>query len=194
MSVTVENMKEQMINAAIEQMKIGGYENLNFANIAKELGASRTNLHHHFKNKEGLGLAATEAYISIEKESVDKIFIENDGDIKSILNEIENHLVVFVNESKNESSCIMARLIQDSGAPNSLRQIAIERVNAEINMIEKQLKKAQKTNQISNSHNCHKLASRIMIIMLGTMQFGLIQEDKKKFSKTIKGALTSLID
>ncbi len=91
-------MKDQILNIAVKQMKDGGYHNLNFANIASELKTTRANLHHHFKNKEGLALAATESYIQEHTAIVDEIIRTNEGDIKAILEKYENYYIEVLSE------------------------------------------------------------------------------------------------
>ena len=39
-------MKDEILKLAQQQMKEGGYENLNFAKIAEDLSTTRANLHH----------------------------------------------------------------------------------------------------------------------------------------------------
>ncbi len=109
-------MKERILDIAIQQMRSGGYDNLNFANIAAELGTSRANLHHHFKNKEGLGIAATESYIQNEKTFMYGIMQEHDGDIRTILIKLEDHLIEVLSNSGSTNACILSQLTHDSEA------------------------------------------------------------------------------
>ena len=60
----IPTVRDEIINLAVDQLKAGGYKALNFAVIAEQLDTTRANLHHHFKNKEGLGIEATKAYRS----------------------------------------------------------------------------------------------------------------------------------
>ena len=46
-------MRAEILKIAEDQMKAGGYEQLNFAVIANDLKTTRANLHYHFKNRDG---------------------------------------------------------------------------------------------------------------------------------------------
>lgn len=186
-------MKERILDIAIQQMKSGGYKNLNFANIAAELDTTRANLHHHFKNKEGLGIAATESYIQEQKEIMDDIIHTNDGDIATILKEIENHLIEIASESGSSSACICSQLIHESGVPENLKQLALSRFQAEQKDIETQIEKYKSNAPSAISNDVKTLTFKVMTTMYGIGQMALIESDKKSLVKNIRGSLVSIL-
>lgn len=171
----------------------GGYDNLNFANIASELNTTRANLHHHFKNKEGLGIAAAESYIQEQTAIFDEIIRSNDGDIFSILDKIEKFLIDFFTSRESCNACICSQLIYETHAPDKLRQLARNRFNAELKDFETQIEKAVKSGDLPNSNNVEALAFRIVATYTGIGQMALVETDKEKLAKNIKGALTALV-
>lgn len=186
-------MKEQIVKIALEQMLSGGYENLNFANIATELGTSRANLHHHFKNKEGLGIAATEQYIFYDKAFKDDIFREYAGDIRRILEALENKLGDFLVTRNVNNSCILSQLIHDGEAPNSIRTMAVTRYHEEIKQFAAQIEKSKIAKKLPPDTNSHILAVRIMSGIFGMIQMNLITENKQEFKQAVKGLLTAYL-
>ena len=187
-------MKEQILDIAIQQMKSGGYKNLNFANIAAELNTSRANLHHHFKNKEGLAIAATETYIQKQKEIMDDIFLSNDGDIIKLLEYIENYLIEVVSESESCNACICSQLIHESEAPGKLRQLALNRFKEEEKDVESQVKISKEAGTLNDSIDVKKRTFSIVAAMHGIGQMALIESDKTKLIKNIKGSLVSILE
>ena len=187
-------MREKILDIAIRQMKSGGYENLNFANIAAEVGASRANIHHHFKNKEGLGIAATESYIQGAKSTMDSLLQKHEGDIKTILKMLEEHLIEIVTQSGSTNSCIISQLVHDSEAPETLRKLAIDQSREEEALIEAQIIKAKSNGTLDKAVNEKNLAFRVMATMFGITQMALIEQNRGNLVKKIRGALVSLLE
>lgn len=187
-------MKDQILQIAIRQMMSGGYDNLNFANIADELNTTRANLHHHFKNKEGLGVAATELYIQEQTITFDEIIKTHDGDIFSLLAAVENYLIEFLLGGNSFTACICSQLMYECKAPDKLRQLARNRFNAELNDFEDQVGKAIKNGVLSSSTDIGKLAFQIAATYIGIGQLALVETDKEKLVSNIKGSLVSLVE
>lgn len=187
-------MKEQIVKIAVQQMQCGGYENLNFANIAAQLGTSRANLHHHFKNKEGLGIAATEHYILHEKLFKEAILRQHDSDIRAILSVLEEQLSDILVNRDVSNSCILSQLVHDGEAPMSVRNLAVERYREEEKQFEEQIQKSKMAGNLPDSVNEKALAFKIMGGIFGMIQMGLIKLDKSDFKRAMRGTLTSYLD
>ena len=186
-------MKEKILDIAIKQMRSGGYENLNFAEIAEELGTSRANLHHHFKNKEGLATAATEIYINQYTKVLDKLIDSNDGNIHQILRGLEDHLSEFFIGDSTCSGCILSQLLNDHEAPANLRQLALYRLKAELKAIRDQIEKSKINGTLINSEDSERLSFRIMAMMLGIPQMAQLGVNLDQIRANIKGSLVSMI-
>lgn len=187
-------MKEKIVKIAIKQLSEGGYDNLNFRDIAEELGVTRANLHHHFKNKEGLGIAATEAYIELERTEMNSAIQKHDGDIKSILRHLEDHLIaVFTSHDALYTSCLLSQLIHDKFAPAPMRALAIKRIEEETKTIENQIKKAKQTGNLQTTRDEKHLSFQIMATMFGIAKLALIKTSNSKLKQSIKGSLVTLV-
>lgn len=187
-------MKERILTIAIRQMRRGGYENLNFADVAEELGTSRANLHHHFKNKIGLATAATQAYIQEQREYLDEIIHTKDGDLPGFLAELEDHLAEMVGSGSSSNGCILSQLLNDREAPPGLRQLALDRLHVEVAAIQTQVEKAKANGTLSSAADAESQALRIMSMMLGIAQMSLIGADLAKVRSSIEGALVAIVE
>lgn len=187
-------MKDEILKIAIQQMRSGGYENLNFAHIAAELGTSRANLHHHFKNKEGLGIAATAQYIEYDRAFKQAILSANHHSFKTMLTALEHQMAAFLANNKVGDSCILSQLVHDGEAPESLRRLAIDRYKEEESVLLKYIVDAQKRGEVADSKDPQKLAFQLMSALFGIIQMGLVKSDKSEFVSGVEGLLTAYLD
>ena len=186
-------MKEKIIDIAIKQMQCGGYKNLNFAHIAEELNITRANIHHHFKNKEGLALAATEQYIDAEKGAMDQIFKIHDGDLYSVLDKVEDLMIETLSVKEGKNACICSQLIYESEAPETIRDLALNRFREEQRDFEEQVRKNVNNGNLPSETDVEKFTFRIMIALHGINQVSLIVNDRETLPAKIKGSLVSII-
>lgn len=186
-------MKEQIINIAIRQMRSGGYENLNFAGIASELEMSRANLHHHFKNKEGLGLAAVKQYIVYDKIFKNGILSSYPADTKAALTELERQLAEVLQETHVGNSCILPQILHDGEVPESLRRLVVQRFKEEQREFELHIIESQNAGTLGSQVDAAKAASRIMIAMFGVIQMALIMDVKSTIPEMINGNLCNCL-
>ena len=82
-------MKEQIIEAAQSQLQRGGYDTLNFGDIAKELGITRANIHYHFNDKKSLAMAATERYVEQTEQLTNSLTEQYQDDIIAFADALE---------------------------------------------------------------------------------------------------------
>ena len=184
-------MKDQIIEIALRQLRLGGYDNLNFATIAAELGVTRANLHHHFKNKEGLALEAVKIYVAAEKEALDRLIYDHAGDLHGLLSAIEDHLITMLSTQDPITACVGSQLVLDSVAPHSLRAIALQRFRDEADDIARVVADHV---QRTGGAEPQKLTFRIVSAMHGVDMMGQVSEDPGALRGQIKGVLTSLLD
>lgn len=187
-------MKEEIIIAAIRQLRLGGYENLSFAAIADELGTTRANLHHHFKNKEGLAAAAVEQYIANDKRMIDGILSAHVGDLRGLLKALEDHILFIVLGLPEETGCLGSQLIRDSAAPERLRRMAIKRFQDESNDIAREVAEHFRARGVlKDADTAEAIAFRVSAMFHGLNLMGLIEPDKQSLAQKIHGSLTSLL-
>ena len=110
------------------------------------------------------------------------------------MDKVENYLIDFFSSSESCNACICSQLIFESQAPDKLRQLARNRFNAEIKGFEAQIDKAVKSGDLPGSINVEVLAFRIVATYTGIGQMALVETDKEKLAKNIKGSLTALVE
>lgn len=187
-------MRDEIINIAVHEMKNGGYEHLNFADIAKKVGTSRANIHYHFKNKEGLAKIATEKHISEFMNFMNSIILSCDGDIVQIVKGIENYFIDSIILKDSRSSCVCSQIIKNSESPAFLRELAIDYFKRIQIKLESQIKKSIKNKVVVKNTTDKKLSFRLMTALHGLGQMDLVFEDKNYIVKQLKGTLTSIFE
>lgn len=142
----------------------------------------------------GLATAATQRYLQEQKENLDDIINRKGGDISGFLTELEDHLAEMMTDDPSASGCIMSQLINDREAPQKLRQLALDRLLLEVEVIRAELENAKANGTLSSSADAESLALRIMSMQLGIAQMTLIETDLPKIRNSIKGALVDIIE
>ena len=187
-------MKQEIIDLAIDQLRLGGYDTLSFAAIASSLNTTRANLHHHFKNKEGLALAALSHYVETEKRELDKVFEQYDGDLRGALGAIEERMVHLSALAREKTACVCTQIVRDSVAPSQLREIALERFREEGRELGRQVSKFCEGAGNTEDLDTTSLTFRILSTMHGIDMMGLIEPNKEALAPRIRGSLTGLLD
>ena len=151
-------MRDEILKTAQAQMSLGGYGNLNFASIAEALGTTRANVHHHFKNKEGLALEVTRQYTMGVLEMAKGMAEDNPGDFKGLIGALEKHIVDSIRESGKESACICGQLIKEHDIPESLREMASGFLKQSDAMLEAAISAAQDAGNLPKEIDPNKMA------------------------------------
>ena len=119
-------MKQQILEIAKNQMKAGGYSDLNFAQIADALSTTRANLHHHFKHKAGLGLAATQSCISSTLEFITALAEKNAGNFPGYITDIEEIVIASIEREGRQGDCICSQIVREEDVPSDLLSLSHE--------------------------------------------------------------------
>ena len=77
--------RDEIINRAINLLRVGGYDDTSMAQIADACGIRKASLYHHFPEKEGLVLAAIERIHDHFREHIFSIAYRSDGDARKRL-------------------------------------------------------------------------------------------------------------
>ncbi len=105
--------RDKILDIAIRLMRTGGYEALNFGTIAEELGITRANIHHHFKNKENLALQALSRYSGGLKERFAALKEKHPGDFPAAMAAAHDGMWDRLSETNYGGFCPAAQLISD---------------------------------------------------------------------------------
>lgn len=187
-------MKDKILKIAQEQMKSGGYENLNFSKIAEDLSTTRANLHHHFKNKEGLAFQATQKYIEESSQKLMGLFTANKGDFPSFISDVESF---FFEEAKSNGrcgGCVCSQLIREPNIPSEILKLAQSHFDNIKIGLEIMIKESQENGLIKKSISPEELAYLTMSTLFGMGHLAMVHGDDPKFLKKIKGTLVRLVN
>lgn len=187
-------MREEILKTAHVQMSLGGYSNLNFADIAKALGTTRANVHHHFKNKEGLALEVTRQYTMGILEMAKGMAENNPGDFKGFIGDLEAHVVGSIRESGKESACICGQLIKEHEIPEALRNIATDFLAEGVVMLEAMISSAQQAGNLPKEIDPNKMARVTHAMIIGIDDMALMFDDRNVAADYVDGLLTEWVN
>lgn len=186
-------MREAILELAEEQMKAGGYDNLNFGTIAGELSITRANVHHHFKNKEGLANAATQHYTEVTLAWLREIAARHAADFPGFLAELEGYMFMRFRSRGHSGGCVCSQLIRESAVPSSLLFQAQDFFAAKLDLFRGLIVESQQTGAIRPEINPDQLAHLAIRMILGTDQMALASADIETFADQREGDLSSWI-
>ena len=174
-------------------MKEGGYENLNFAKIAEDLSTTRANLHHHFKNKEGLALQATQHYVDETSENMMNLINKNKGNFAGFLNDLED---VFIKDKQVDGcrgSCVCSQLVREPDIPDSIMKLAHNHFDTLKKLFEGMIKESQKHGLIVKSITATELSYLSLSMLMGMSQLAMVNADDPQYTNEIKGTMAKFI-
>jgi TetR/AcrR family transcriptional repressor of nem operon len=186
-------MKDEIIKLAQQQMKEGGYENLSFAKIAEDLSTTRANLHHHFKNKEGLALQATQHYIDETSQNMMNLINKNNGNFAGFLNDLEDFFIKDVQVNGRRGSCVCGQLVREPDIPDSILKLAHSHYDTLKSSFEAMIKESQDNGSIAKSITATELSYLSMSMLMGLSQLAMVHGDDPKYINEIKGTMTKFI-
>ena len=186
-------MKDKILKLAQQQMKEGGYENLSFAKIAEDLSTTRANLHHHFKNKEGLALQATQHYIDETSQNLMYLINKNKGNFAGLLNDLEDFFIKDMKVNGRCGSCVCGQLVREPDIPNSILKLAQNHFDTLKSSFKVMIKESQENGSIVKSITATELSYMAMSMLMGWSQLAMIHGDDPKYINEIKGTMTKFI-
>ena len=164
-------------------MKEGGYENLNFAKIADDLSTTRANLHHHFKNKEGLALQATQNYIDDMSQNMMNLINKNKGNFAGFLNDLEDFFIKDVKLNGRCGSCVCGQLVREPDIPDSILMLAQNHFDTLKSLFEGMIRESQENGLIVKSITATELSYLAMSMLMGLSQLAMVHGDDPQIYK-----------
>ena len=114
-------MDQKILNIAHKQLSCGGYAELNFGKISKELGITRANIHYHFENKLKLAFAVLDKYFSDMEAMLAQSIKACNGDFVQFVERLDEMVWVQMEASGFEGVCPCAALMNHAaGLPEEL--------------------------------------------------------------------------
>ena len=117
-------MKTEILALAMNQMVDGGYDSLNFRNIAEQLNISKANIHHHFVNKETLALEVVHTYTTEMLKNMQHLANAFETDLPGFLDAAETFFWSKCHESGHCSICVCEQVTRVSDAPEAMKKMS----------------------------------------------------------------------
>jgi TetR/AcrR family transcriptional repressor of nem operon len=182
-------MRDEILIKAQEQMMAGGYENLNFGAIAKELGTTRANLHYHFKNKESLAIEVTKQYGETHYNLFLQLTEQFQGDFFATIEASEKFFWEQAYGCKSTGICVCTQMAKEPGLPESLRDMSTSFYRMFEDLHIKILQEAVDNGQIRKDIDVKREAVRAHIIIMGIMTCGQHIGDIEEAHSELSGYL-----
>jgi len=172
--------RTQIITLAIRQLKNGGYDGLNFGDIASELGVSRANIHHHFANKENLAMVALTQYLEDDFRHMTAMMEKYPNDFPKVLKAIDEYFEEAFCAHPGEGICACnPLLLSTSDVPSSLKTLSTNYFGKLSALWEVGIKLSQKAGTVRKSVNARDLAWECISLMNGLASLsGVIEADE----------------
>jgi len=182
-------MRENILYESLSQLKAGGYESLSFAKIAETLDISRANVHHHFKDKLGLAMAATTFYIEQNDAWLEDIAKRHPNNFLACIDEIEAQILTKIQNKPNECCCICGQLLRGDDIPDELKQLAKSHFKTIQDLFEHIIQNSQQSQRIRTDLSPPQLATQTIALLMGLSQLSSTSDDIDHYVSSISGIL-----
>ncbi|EQC52141.1 TetR/AcrR family transcriptional regulator [Bacteriovorax sp. DB6_IX] len=182
-------MRELILEKAEQQMRSGGFENLNFGQIAKELGTTRANLHYHFKNKESLAIEVTKKYGEHQFELLAQLIKQFKGDFFGAMKASEELFWQQAYQCDSTRICVCTQMVKEPDLPENLQDMSCTFYRMFENLHVELLQDAIDNGQIRADIDIQREATRLHITIMGIMTCGQHIGDIKQAHKELSGFL-----
>ncbi len=173
--------KEELLQAAQNRVREGGYNNFSFRELAKEVGIKSASVHYHFPTKADLGAELAKQYTNN--------FILALGDVKTLHNAGNNPIAVFVAQFKqalhhDQKMCLCGLLGAEA-------DILPQPVRTEIKRFFSQnlawLEQAYLYHEPTNKLQAKQSAIKTISLLEGAMMISIASQDNSIFDSAIAG-------
>lgn len=187
-------MRDMIVRTAQDQLKQGGYDNLSFAVLSETFSTTRANLHHHFKNKEGLAREATERYIEENLAFMQSLGEKHRGDFPGYLAELEALFLASVEARGRAGACICSQFVRESGVPKHLLELSQDFFRTKDAFLEKMVTQSQENGTLRKDADPKRLATTASTLLLGIAQKALANGEDSDFTASMRGTLVDWIE
>ncbi|OUR99592.1 hypothetical protein A9Q84_00810 [Halobacteriovorax marinus] len=183
-------MRNEILLTAEKQMMTGGFENLNFGTIAKELGTTRANLHYHFKNKESLAIEVTNNYGQTQFKNFSALAEGYKGNFFGFIQGVEDNFWLQAEALGTTSICVCTQMATQNSLPENLQGLACSFYRKFEELFQSTIQDAIDNGEIRSDLNALREARRSHTIMLGVMtcgqHIGNVAQAKNELSGLLK--------
>ncbi len=160
--------RDKILDIASRLIRTGGYEALNFGTIAEELGITRANIHHHFKNKENLALQAVNRYVVGLEERFAAFKEKHPGNFPAAMAAVHDGMWDRLSETNYGGFCVAVQLISDqSWIPEEVSYEATGYYERLLSIITELIEESQEAGTVRKDRPVDNIAREALSIHLG---------------------------
>lgn len=186
-------MRNEILEIAERQMKLGGHAQVNFGKIASELNTTRANLHYHFKNKETLATEVTKRYMADDFAEFSKISAQYEDDFIGFIIALEE---CFWEKAINDGklpACVCAQVLGDPTSPCDLVKLAQQHHEDISGFFFSTAARAVKAGKVKKGLKSETIALQAASMMIGVSQMGMMSETIVDAEKMLNGIIKNWI-
>jgi TetR/AcrR family transcriptional repressor of nem operon len=160
--------RDKILDIASRLIRTGGYEALNFGTIAEELGITRANIHHHFKNKENLALQAVNRYVVGLEERFAAFEEKHPGNFPAAMAAVHDGMWDRLSETNYGGFCVAVQLISDrSWIPEEVGHEATGYYERLLSIFTELIEESQEAGTVRKDRPAEDIAHEALSIHLG---------------------------
>jgi AcrR family transcriptional regulator len=169
-----EQTREKILGIALRLLRTGGYEALNFGTIADELGVTRANIHHHFRNKQNLALEAIGRYNEYLQARFGALREKYPGDFPTAMEKTHEGLWQTLEDTGYEGFCAAASLIaEQSWIPKEVGYVATFHYELLLRIFTELVEESQHAGTVREDRPAEDIAREALSIHLGVAQMAM---------------------
>ena len=184
-------MKTEILELATKQMRDGGFDTLSFRGIAEQLGVSKANIHHHFKNKETLALEVMESYSNEMLKGLQHMAQECQSDLAGFIDAIETFFWTLSRESGHCSVCVCEQVSRVSDSPDSMKEMSQEFSREFHAVVLGVVERSAADGRLRANLDPEQVANQIMMMMSGLCAMARSKPTVADAERTLGGTLQS---
>ena len=164
--------KQQILEIGLELLQTRGYASFSYADLSERLGITKASIHHHFPSKEDLGVALTQRYFEVVRETLDEAAEHDDP-----WEQFEGYAgVVFGAFGRGDRICAAGSVQSEYNVvPESMRQSMGELIEYVIDWIAQVLEEGRRRGVMQFPGSPEEQATMIFSTMQGALQYGRAQ-------------------
>jgi TetR/AcrR family transcriptional regulator, transcriptional repressor for nem operon len=175
LNLRMSEMKDKILELAVQILRIGGYEALNFGTISEQLNISRANIHYHFKSKENLALEAVNRYMLNVENKFEDLGRRHAGDCHTIFQSLDDELWMNLTEDEYQGFCMCLNIVVGQiWIPQNLKERAVQHFEHLVKLFETVIRDGQASGLISERSSAEDLAREAMLVHFGIAQLAII--------------------
>jgi TetR/AcrR family transcriptional regulator, transcriptional repressor for nem operon len=181
--------RSALIEQAMSLVRRRGYAAFSYADLADAIGIRKPSIHHHFPNKEDLGVAIVEAYAKFFMERLDEIAATE----KSVEKKLLGYAALYRTSLTEKQGCLCGVLAAEISILPPRVQAEVRRFfSAHLAWLERVLDEARAQGRL-RSNSPARAAQTVMSTLQGALLMALTLSNPRSFDDSVAELLTAVL-